>query len=57
MADTREPWVDVPDPSKIEEKGISIDAPTPVQFVIPDPWQPQNGNSGDQPPRNPAQNG
>jgi hypothetical protein len=35
--------VDVPDPSKLQEHGISIDAPTPTQFVMPDPWAP-SGN-------------
>lgn len=32
--------IDVPDPAKIEEHGISIDAPTPTQFIMPDPWAP-----------------
>jgi hypothetical protein len=29
---------DVPDPTKIEERGISIKAPAPSDFSIPDPW-------------------
>jgi hypothetical protein len=36
---------DIPDPGKIEEHGISIDAPTPTQFVMPDPWTPSNNGS------------
>jgi len=37
--------VDIPDPAKIEEHGISIDAPTPTQFVMDDPWVPSNNGS------------
>jgi hypothetical protein len=43
MADKRKLWIDVPDLAKIEEKGISINAPTPKQFVIVDPWKPPSG--------------
>ncbi len=43
---SREPRVKLPDLSGVEEKGISIDAPTPTQFTIPDPWNPQSGNGG-----------
>jgi hypothetical protein len=32
--------IDVPDPAKIEERGISIKAPAPGDFSIPDPWTP-----------------
>jgi hypothetical protein len=32
--------LDIPDRSKIEEHGIAIDAPTPSQVVMADPWAP-----------------
>jgi len=35
--------LDIPDRSKIEEHGIAIDAPTPSQVVMADPWAP-SGN-------------
>jgi hypothetical protein len=43
---------DVPDLSKVEEKGISIYAPTPTQFSIPDPWtgSPNGSAEGDSGP-------
>jgi len=36
----RQPALDVPDPAKIEKRGVSIKAPAPVDFSIPDPWGP-----------------
>jgi hypothetical protein len=45
MTEKRKLWIEVPDLAKIEEKGISINAPTPKQFVIVDPWKP--AGSGD----------
>lgn len=40
----KETLTDIPDPGKLQEHGISIDAPTPTQFVVPDPWAPSGGN-------------
>jgi hypothetical protein len=40
--------LDIPDRSKIEEHGIAIDAPTPSQVVMADPWAP--GGNGQLPP-------
>ena len=31
-------WSDVPDYAKLEEHGATIDAPTPMEFKIDDPW-------------------
>jgi hypothetical protein len=31
---------DIPNLGKLEEKGISINAPTPTSFSVPDPWTP-----------------
>jgi hypothetical protein len=51
MADkeTKVTLVDVPDPGKLEEHGVSIDAPTPTQFVMPDPWAPSSNGPVTQP--------
>jgi hypothetical protein len=43
--------VDIPDLAKLEEHGISIDAPTPTQFVMPDPWAPSDNGQGPIPGR------
>lgn len=50
MADKKDKFtlVDVPDPGKIEEHGISIDAPTPTQIVMPDPWAPSDNRPAPQ---------
>jgi hypothetical protein len=40
--------LDIPDLSKLEEHGVSIDAPTPTHFVMADPWAP--GENGQAPP-------
>jgi hypothetical protein len=41
MADKRaKVELDIPDMSKLEEHGVLIDAPTPSQFVLADPWAP-----------------
>ena len=38
--------VDIPDLSKLEEHGATIDAPTPTQILMPDPWaQGANGTT------------
>jgi hypothetical protein len=36
----RKPALDVPDPAKVEKRGVSINAPAPVDFAVPDPWTP-----------------
>jgi hypothetical protein len=36
----------IPDLAKLEEHGISIDAPTPAHFVMPDPWAPRPNGQG-----------
>lgn len=54
--DSKVPLFDVPDLSKLHEHGISIDAPTPTEIVMQDPWAPVgNGQAPDAPePVNPA---
>jgi hypothetical protein len=32
--------LDVPDLSKLTRYGVTIDAPTPTQFTMTDPWRP-----------------
>lgn len=32
-------WTDTPDYLKIEEHGVTIDAPTPTRFAIDNPWE------------------
>jgi hypothetical protein len=34
----RKAALDVPDPAKVEKRGVSIKAPAPVDFAVPDPW-------------------
>lgn len=45
MSDDRRehPLVDLPDPGKIEEHGVTIDVPTPMH-AIANPWAPPSGN-------------
>jgi hypothetical protein len=40
MTDSRELWMDIVRPFSVGKRSVSVDAPTPLQFVIPDPWDP-----------------
>jgi hypothetical protein len=47
------PLIDLPNPGKIEEHGVTIDAPTPTH-AIADPWAPHSGNGSAPAPPQPA---
>ena len=40
MPDLREIWMDIPRPFMVGKRSVSVYAPTPLRFVIPDPWNP-----------------
>jgi hypothetical protein len=49
MAGRPKPLPKVPDPSHLEEHGVSIPAPTPTSINIPNPWKPASSNGDGRP--------